>query len=241
MLFTRALKEATLLKRHFRFLVEVYLKNKGKRMLYCPNLGPLTHCDVLGSRVWFSAVNHQLSLGYLDVWELVEVDGGWLVCVNPAYARQLVQEALIQGMIGELDGFQLLQGAFIPNIGYGIEMLLKTNGEQSFIYIQPVLCGDHKNNGCFPEEKGMNHAVLHELIALRASGYRAILLYCVQHNGIQCVRPAHCIDSAYGNLLQEAAGKGVELLAYRTQISLQALTLGSRIPVLSSENIILNK
>jgi sugar fermentation stimulation protein A len=237
MRFKSSLTEGILLKRSFRFLAEVSLKNKRKRMLYCPNLGSLRHCDVLGSRIWFSSSN-RISQGYLDIWELTEIDGGWLVLINEGYAGLLIREAIEQCRIPELEGFRFLQSPITPSFGNGIEMLLKENGEQCFIHVEPVLYADERNEGYFPEEKGLGILPLTELIMLKEAGYRTILFYCIQHNGITCLRPADFIDPFYGELLRKAVGKGIEVLAYRTNISLQEITLEAPIPVLLSEDII---
>ena len=234
MKFKSPLIEAVLLKRSFGFLAEVLLKNKQKRMLYCPNLGSLRHCDVLGSRLWFSSSN-RFSQGYLDVWELTEVDGGWLVFINPGYAGILVREAIEYQLIPELAGFHFLQSSMRPSFGYGIEMLLKENGEQCFIHAEPVLSSAERNQGYFPEERGMGISALEELIALKEAGHRAILFYCIQHNGITCLRLANNIDPRYAIRLREALALGVECLAYRAHISLQEVILGSRVPILFAE------
>ncbi len=234
MRFKSPLIEAILLKRSFRFLAEVSLKNKQRRMLYCPNLGSLGDCDVLGSRLWFSNPN-RLSQGYLDIWELTEVDGGWLVFINQGYAGILVREAIEYHRIPELEGFHFLQSPVTPSFGHGIEMLLKENGEQCFIRAEPVLSASVGNEGYFPEERGVGIAALEELIALKEAGHRAILFYCIQHNGITCLRPADNIDPTYGMCLREAVALGVECLAYRTHISLQEVVLGSRVPILLAE------
>lgn len=234
MKFKSPLIEAILLKRSFRFLAEVALKNKQRRMLYCPNLGLLRHCDVLGSRIWFSNPS-RLSEGYLDVWELTEVDGGWLVFINPNYAGALVREAIEYNRIPELEGFRFLQVPIMPSFGPGIEMLLKENGEQCFIHAEPVLSANEQNEGYFPEEKGMGISALEELIALKKAGHRTVLFYCIQHNGVTCFHPADNIDSMYGIRLREAVALGVECFAYRAHISLQEVSLGSRIPILLAQ------
>lgn len=240
MKFRGPLTEAILLKRYFRFLVEVLLKNKKKRMLYCPNLGPLTHCDRLGSRAWFSSVS-RLSQGYLDNWELVEINGGWLVCINPEHAKRLVVEGIEQNVITELSGFHFLQSPMMPTLRNGVELLLKENGEQCFVYIEPVLFGDERGDGYFPEASGMGLAGLQELLALREAGHRTILLYCVQHSGVRCMKPADSIDPQYGKVLRAAVSLGVEVLAYRANISLHEISLEFSIPVLLSEDIVSDK
>jgi sugar fermentation stimulation protein A len=234
MRFKNPLTEAILLKRSFRFLAEVTLKNKKKRMVYCPNLGLLRQCDVLGSRVWFSNPN-RLSQGSLDIWELTEVDGGWLVFINQGYTGLLVREGIEYGLIPELADFRFLQSPMIPTFGHGVEMLLKDNGEQCFIHVELVLSADNKNAGYFPDEKGSGIEALEELIALKKAGHRAMLFYCIQHNGITCFRPADDVDTFYTDQLRAAAALGVEILAYRTNISLKEIIMGSKVPVVLSE------
>ena len=235
MKFKSALTEAVFLKRYYQFLAEVGINNDKKRIIYCPNLGNLAHCDVLGSRAWFSNPL-RLSEGYLDTWELVEVNGGWLVCINPLYTPILVQEGIDSGIITELKEFQFLKTPVIPNTKEGIQLLLKENGEQCFIQLETVLLADDRNEGYFPGAKGEGFSNLFDLIALRESGHRAVLIYCIQHNGIQVVRPADTIDPEYGKVLREAVSKGVEVLAYKTTIDLNEIKLDTKVPVLLSEN-----
>jgi len=235
MKFKGPLTEAVLLKRYFRFLVDVALKNKHKRTIYCPNLGPLINCDVLGSRVWYSSTSRVH--GYLDVLEIVEVNGGWLVSIHPEHTKFLVMEGVHQGLVPELRDFRFLHAPISPSFGNGIELLLKENGEQCFLHIEQVIFGDDRGEGYFPEIAGNNMLSLKELISLKEAGHRAVLFYCVQHTGIGCVRPADVIDPLYGKMVRDAARMGVEILAYRVNISFREITLESRIPVLLSEDI----
>jgi len=206
-------------------------------MLYCPNLGLMPQCDILGSRVWFSSPV-RLSQGCLDVWELSEVNGGWLVCVHAAYTQNLVQEAIKFGRIPELIGFNDWQTPLVPKIGDGIELLMNSEGQQCFLHLENVLSGDEKNEGHFPNKKGEGIAALKALIALRENGCRAVLLYCIQHNGVYALKTANTIDEQYGILLREAAKKGVEILAYRLSIAMDEIALTTKVPVLLSENTI---
>jgi sugar fermentation stimulation protein A len=59
---------------------------------------------------------------------------------------------------------------------------------------------------------------------MRQAGFRAVILFCVQHTGIRG-RPATHIDLDYGAALQEAIAAGVELLAYGADISPQQMAL----------------
>lgn len=69
---------------------------------------------------------------------------------------------------------------------------------------------------------------------MHEQGHRAVLLFCVQHSGIQRIAPADDIDPEYGRLLREVVAKGVEILAYAAEFDLQDSTieLHESLPVL---------
>jgi sugar fermentation stimulation protein A len=76
-----------------------------------------------------------------------------------------------------------------------------------------------EGEGFFPDavsERGSKH--LRELMAMREQGHRAVLLFCVQHTGIESVRAAVQIDPVYAATLQAARAAGVELIAYGAAI-----------------------
>jgi sugar fermentation stimulation protein A len=62
-------------------------------------------------------------------------------------------------------------------------------------------------------------------------GKRAVLLFAVLHSGIISVSPAKHIDPTYAAFLLEASKKGVEIIAYKAQLSATHLNLHSKIPV----------
>lgn len=235
MKFKGPLTESVLLKRHFRFLMEVILKNKKRRTIYCPNLGTLLGCDILGTRLWFSSAG-RLSQGYLDILELVEVNEGYMVAVNPDYAMVLVREGVRENIIAELQNYRFLHLNSV-HACKGVDLLLKETGEQCYIHIEPIFYGDERGEGIFPETVFQEIQSLKELIHQKEMGHRAVLFYCVQHNGIKCVRPSDVVHPLYNTLLKQAVSMGVEVLAYRATINLREITLESRIPVLLSEDI----
>jgi sugar fermentation stimulation protein A len=236
MKFKNPLTEAVLIKRNFRFLADIMVTNTRKRTIYCPNLGPLLNCDIPGTPIWFSAAN-RLSQGYLDVLELAEVSDGSIVVVNPHYARLLIRESVQQGIIPELRNYRFLHINVVDNVN-NIELLLKENGEQCFIQVEPVFFGDERGNGYFPDPLDHSLAQLQELIVQKEMGNRAVLLYCVMHTGIQCLRTADTVHSYHGKMLRKAIACGVEIMAHRIDITLQDIKLDERIPIVLSENII---
>ncbi len=56
---------------------------------------------------------------------------------------------------------------------------------------------------------------------------RAVLLFCIQHEGINRFSVATQIDPDYSQALTEAINAGVEVLAYKAEISNSELTLAA--------------
>ena len=71
-----------------------------------------------------------------------------------------------------------------------------------------------------------------ELIRVKQSGDRAVLLFCVSRSNAISVGPADAIDPVYGEALRRAAKQGVELLAYRVSITPKRVLLQKSIPVI---------
>lgn len=78
-----------------------------------------------------------------------------------------------------------------------------------------------------PTERGVKH--IRELIAARRSGYGAYLLFVIQMEGVSELRPNEATDPAFAAALREAAGAGVEILAYDCHVTEDSMTL--RMPV----------
>jgi sugar fermentation stimulation protein A len=106
-----------------------------------------------------------------------------------------------------------------------------------YVEVKNVSLGLGDGLGSFPDAvttRGQKH--LQELLHMHTLGHRAVLLFCVQHSGIQRITPADNIDPEYGRLLREVVSKGVEVLAYRAEFDLpnSRVTLRDKVSVLLS-------
>lgn len=61
-------------------------------------------------------------------------------------------------------------------------------------------------------------------------GLRAILFFCVPHSGIDRLTVAEDIDSTYGDAVRKAVCAGVEVLAYRWNVTPNEWMLDKEIP-----------
>jgi sugar fermentation stimulation protein A len=148
----------------------------------------------------------------------VEASPGAWACVNTARPNGQAREAIETGVVTELAGYTACRS----EVRYGSEKSridLHLSGHESlsdaWVEVKNVtLC--EQGVGYFPDAvtlRGQKH--LRELMAQVAVGERAVLLFVVNHSGIEVVKPADEIDPAYGKLLREARAAGVEVLAYR--------------------------
>lgn len=235
--FPSPLTQAVLLKRYKRFLAEIVLNNQVHNTIYCPNMGAMTGCDVLGSRVWYSH-SEESHRKYPDTWELVEVNDGFLVCVNPLYSHFLIKEGIENNTITELQGYTSIISDPPVLEENGFDLLLENNDdedtqnpallcdEKCFVVINNVTLGDEIHRGFFPDaHSDKSSQQLKSLIHAKQLGYRAVLFFCVLHTGIDRIFPADHIDTEYGRLLRQAMITGVEFVGYKAHIDFNAIKL----------------
>ena len=103
-----ALVTGRLLKRYKRFLADVELESGELITVHCPNTGAMTGCADSGSAVWLS-VSDNPKRKYPHTWELVEIAGGNMACVHSVKANALVKEAIENGVLAELQGYERLR------------------------------------------------------------------------------------------------------------------------------------
>lgn len=233
MRFSPELEEGRLLIRYKRFLADIETATGERLTIHCPNTGSMFNCMMPGGRVWFSRSNDP-KRKLPGTWEISETPQGRFACVNTGRANKLVEEALLAGVITELNGFTTLK----REVAYGVEnsridFRLDYSDGPLFLEVKSVTLGfDNSTVAAFPDavtQRGAKH--LRELAALARDGVRAVLLYCVNLTGIDAVRPAEEIDGAYANALRDAVDAGVELLAYGVQLTPEEVRIDRRLEV----------
>lgn len=234
MRFATPLERGRLIRRYKRFLADIVTDAGEHLCIHCPNTGSMLNCMGEGARVWFQR-NSDPKRKLPGTWELVETPQGRLACINTARANRLVEEALLAGVVEELNGFTALK----REVAYGVEnsrvdfRLDFANGP-AFVEVKSVTLGFGDSAvAAFPDAvttRGARH--LRELAALARDGVRAVLLYCVNLTEIEAVRPAIEIDPHYAAALHEAQAAGVEVLAYGVELSHYEIRLVRRLPVI---------
>ena len=222
--FESRLESGVLIKRYKRFLADIKLADGRQITIHCPNTGSMKNCQEPGSRVWFTTSKNK-SRKYPHTWQLIELDNGDLVGVNTGLANKLVLDSIQMKIIDRFQRFSRVR----TEVPYGrdrsrIDILLEDDKHNAcYIEVKNVSFGNSNGEGFFPDAvttRGQKH--LRELMFLKKSGIRAVLFFCVQHAGINSVAPAKDIDPAYSDLLKQAHGLGVEVIAYRFKVDLDS-------------------
>ena len=233
MKFPFPLEPATLVRRYKRFLADVTLPSGEVITAHCPNSGTMKTVSMPGSPVWISNSNNpKRKLPY--TLELVCCGPNQVpVLVNTARPNHVVREAIEQGRVAELMGYQQIRSEV--KIGASrLDLVLEHGPDPRTCYVEVknVTMSETQGLAIFPDAvttRGKKH--LGELAGLVSQGHRAVQFFCVGRSDIQRMAPAETIDPSYAQALRDAADAGVEVLAYRAQITPTEVELVERIPV----------
>lgn len=235
MKFDPPLQQGIFLKRYKRFFADIEQRDGRVLTVHCPNTGSMKNCLVPGSRCWYSLSDNP-NRKLPGTLEMVTTTGGFIAGVNTNRPNYLVEEAIANGVIKQLQGYVRVR----REVRYGaeksrIDLLLDRHPlPECFVEVKNVTMeGEQPGQLLFPDartERGSKH--LRELINMVNQGARAVLVFCVQHSGVETVAPADAIDQQYGATLREAARSGVEILAFRCTMSDRELAIAGQVPVL---------
>lgn len=245
MKFDFPLQEGIWIKRYKRFMVDLDIGAKDVLTVHSANTGSMKNCYVEGGKAWFWDSGNE-KRKYPHSLELTETPSGHVACINTSRPNYLVKEAIENGTVKELQGYETLK----MEVKYGdensrIDIFLTGNNKNVYVEVknttllEPTIDGAPDENGSleegvgyFPDsvsDRASKH--LRELMRMVEQGNEAVIFFCVNHTGIKQVRPADHIDKTYGKLLREAKKKGVHLLAYKSEISDTEIKLVESIPV----------
>jgi len=221
----------TIQKRYKRFLSDITLDNGEQINAHVPNTGSMTGC---WSENWNVLVtksdNPKRKLPY--TLELTHNGKTW-ISVNTSRTNKLVQEAIEQSKIQELLGYESIQ-AEKKIFDSRLDFFLSEHENQKDVYVEVKNATLTDNNGTclFPDSvstRGQKHLI--DLMKIKESGTRAVMLYVVNREDVSRFSPADQIDPQYAKLLREAADKGVEILAYQSKINEEEIYIDKRIEV----------
>ena len=210
-------QHGTLLRRYKRFLADITLVDGTELTVHCPNSGAMRGCSAPGSPVILSKSDNP-KRKYAWTLEMVHQNGVW-IGVNTGMTNKLVHEAFTSGVIDAFGRIASVQPEVKVSDKSRLDFLLQT--EDGPVYVEVKNCSlVEEDKAMFPDAvtaRGTKH--LHELARLIDKETRAAVLFCVQRADGRCFAPARHIDPVYAETLIEVRQQGVEVLAYRAEVS----------------------
>lgn len=231
MKFSAALVRGRLVRRYKRFLADVELEGGELVVAHCANSGSMLSVDAPGSEVWLSpAANPDRKLRW--TWELVRI-GDALVGVNTGHPNRIVEEAIREGRIAELGGYEVVRREVKYGRNSRIDLLLEGAGRPPcYVEVKNVTLLRRPGLAEFPDAvtaRGAKH--LEELAAMVERGSRAVMAYLVQRPDADRMTPAADIDPTYAAGLERARKQGVEAICYRCDVTPHGIEVASPLPI----------
>lgn len=111
------------------------------------------------------------------------------------------------------------------------DFYFETSSQKGFIEVKGVTL-EQDGVALFPDaptERGVKH--INELIACHEQGYSALLIFIIQMKGVHLFKPNYITHPAFGEALQHARRKGVEILALDCIITPTSILADKEIPI----------
>lgn len=227
MKFASHLIPGTLIRRYRRSLADVRLEDGAVVTAHCPAFGPMTTCLEPGRPVMLSDSKNQARLHPLT-WELIDMNGTW-VCINPAFARKLILEALEQDALPTLREYEVQTEATYGK-GKSIDIILQGMEQNCFVNVYSVTWAEG-DIAMFPDAANARAAQsMNALSGISHQGHRAIAYFVVHRGDCSSFKPAEQVDRVFLKSMLAAQSAGVEFIAYRAAITPEDISLGTTIP-----------
>ena len=208
--------KGTFLDRPNRFIAHVEIDGR-RETVHVKNTGRCRELLLPGAEVWVTAPGTE---GRKTKYDLVTVrkENGMLVNIDSQAPNAVVREWL------ERQGYDVI----VPEYSYGdsrIDFYLERGMEKTLMEVKGCTL-EIDGIGFFPDaptDRGVKH--LRELANAVKNGYRTVIAFAIQMDGIMEVRPNIQTHPEFGSAMQEAADAGVEILFLPCHVETDQLTI----------------
>ena len=204
-----------------RFIAEVEVDGN-LEIAHVPNTGRCKELLVDDAVVWLKPSDNpnrktKFSLHFVE-------NKGVLVSLYSQQANSIVYDAIINGKIKELSGYDYHQREKTVDDSR-IDIYLANENEECYVEVKGVtlIVDGEARFPDAPTERGAKH--LKELIKLKKDGNRCAVFFLIQHPAGKFFRPNWQNDPKFSQTLNEAYESGVEILVYRCDNQLEGIEL----------------
>ena len=207
---------AVFLKRPNRFIAEVNIDGH-REVVHVKNTGRCKELLIPGCEVWLTAPGTPDRKTKYDL-VAVRKDNGILFNIDSQAPNKVVKEWL------DVQNYDRI----VPEYTYGdsrIDFDMERGDEHYLMEVKGCTL-EVGGIGYFPDaptERGVKH--LHELAAAVNKGYKAMLAFVIQMDGVSEVRPNIETHAEFGIALDEAKSAGVEVLFLKCHVEPNTLEI----------------
>lgn len=223
--FFNDLIEAKFIKRYKRFLSEHKLVTGEKVLAHCPNTGPMLGLLKSCSKTFLSKSNNKnRKLKY--TWELIIIDGQ-LIGINTLNANKIFYDSLLAKKVKKFSKYNNIY----KEVKYGkncrIDFKLENKRKKNiWIEVKSVTLSRIKHVAEFPDtitHRGTKQ--LEQLESVINKGDKVYIIYLIQRENINYFKIAKDIDPKYYNVCMQNKSLGMEILAFKCNLSKKAIDI----------------
>ncbi|MDI6600964.1 MAG: DNA/RNA nuclease SfsA [Thermoanaerobacteraceae bacterium] len=219
--------DASFIKRLNRFEALVDLNGR-ETLVHVSNSGRLKELLLPGARVLLEIRERP---GRKTPYELEMVyKGDRLISIDSQVPNRLILQSLRDKIIPSFAGYTVIEREkTFGNSRFDIKM--SNESEICYMEIKGVTL-EVNNIAMFPDAptvRGSKH--VKELTEVVKSGMRAVLMFVIQMDGINCFTPNDMMDPEFGSNVRKAVKSGVEVNAYTCSISRNDIALKAKVDI----------
>ncbi len=227
----RKIVEGIFRKRPNRFIAHVEIEGV-EHVVHVKNTGRCKELLVPGAKVWLEESDNPARKTRYDLVAVYKESHGeipgQIINMDSQAPNMVAKEWLQAGGMGELTVLR-------PESVFGqsrVDFYLETiDGRRILLEVKGVTL-EHDGIASFPDaptERGVKH--LKELASAKEQGFEAAILFVIQMKHIQYMKPNRITHPQFGEALQEAASRGVKVMAYDCLVTPEGLAIDQPVEV----------
>ncbi|MSQ22030.1 MAG: DNA/RNA nuclease SfsA [Dehalococcoidia bacterium] len=218
----------TFISRLNRFAALVRIQGQ-ETLVYVANSGRLRELFQAGRPVLLTPVGPHP--GRKTLYDLSLVDLGYaLVSADARLPSTLVYEALVSARLPEFAGYEeVLREQVLEDSR--LDLLLRNGRRRCYLEVKSVTLAEN-GVALFPDaptSRGRRHVDV--LARAVGQGWRGSVVFVVQRQDASAFAPNDAADPAFGKALRLAHQHGVEVYAYRCNVTPAEIVLSERLPL----------
>ncbi|CEO12563.1 sugar fermentation stimulation protein [[Clostridium] sordellii] len=222
--------EAIFIERPNRFIAYCIVKGK-EEVVHVKNTGKCRELLIPGCKVYLQEHDNPKRKTKFSLISVIK--GNRLINMDSQAPNKVAYEALINNQIN-LPGLKGDINYIKPEKTYGdsrFDIYIETDTEKAFLEVKGVTL-EEDGIVLFPDaktERGVKH--INELIKATDDGYLSYILFVIQMDNVKYFTPNIKMHKEFGQALKNAYSKGVNILAYDCDVTLNSLDIKNKIDI----------